>query len=331
MSDHNRSIESLGGPVRQIGGSDAAPACGVEVYGKNRITLWEELTGRRPRMNQTSRPIRRGNTLEDWIGQEYALETGVTVRRRLKPFTNPKFPWMRGNIDRRVTGQRVLLECKSVHPMALMRGEEWGESGSDEVPLHYLLQCVHYNVVADALRTDLAAMFGDELRIYRIERNAQLEARLIELESQVWQAAERDEAPMPMTAAEVRTLHPGDDGSSIIATPLMIAVCEWLYGLKLEYTKAKAEADMLTGQIEVFMAECAELIDESGAVLATWKKAKNSTRTDWRALAHEFEQMLILAHDTLILPSLADVAAARLHADITTPGSRRFLLKKRAQ
>lgn len=309
-------------PVRKIGGSDAGPACGIEVYGKNRITLWQELTGRRERENATSRPIRRGNSLEDWIGSEYALETGTSVRRRLKPFTNPKFPWMRGNIDRRVTGSRVLLECKSVHPMALARGETWGESGSDEVPAHYLLQCVHYNIVADAERTDLAAMFGDELRIYRIERNPELEARVIEHERDLWVHAERDEPPQPLTAAEVRSLYPADDGLGIVATADVIQVCERLAAVKSEWAKLDAEKDALTERVQVFMAEAAELLDESGATLATWKKAKDSSRTDWRDA---------FARLVAFFGSMDAAATAAWIATDQVAGSRRFLLKKRSQ
>jgi putative phage-type endonuclease len=317
----SRSIDSLAGPVRLIGGSDAAPACGVEVFGKNRITLWEELTGRRPRQNITSRPIRRGNSLEDWIGSEYALATDSKVRRRLKPITNRKYPWMRAHIDRRVAGSGVILECKSVHPMALFRGEQWGEAGTDEVPMHYLLQCVHYNIVADAERTDLAAMFGDELRVYPILRNAELEARVIELERQVWEHAERDVAPAPMTAAEVRTLYPSDDASAIVATPEIIQICERLSAVKSEYAKAEAEKDHLTDLVQVFMAECAELVDESGKPLATWWKAKDSVRTNWGKAFGEL----------VVRTGAVDLAAEALaQSEEITAGSRRFLLKKRA-
>jgi putative phage-type endonuclease len=307
-------------PVRLIGGSDAGPACGVEVYGRNRITLWEELTGRRPRPDLTSRPIRRGNSLEDWIGAEYAIETGQDVRRRRKAFVSAKYPWMRAHIDRRVTNTRVILECKSVHPLA-MRSGQWGDAGSDEVPLHYLLQCVHYNVVTNAERTDLAAMFGDELRIYRIARNAELEARLIEREREVWDCAARDEPPMPITAAEVRALYPGDDGSQIVATPELVAVCERLTALKSELDTLGTEKDQLTERLQLFIAECAALIDERGNTLATWKQAKASIETDWKAA---FVRLVKIIDAPETGAQVLDMCTT------TIPGSRRFLLKKGA-
>lgn len=318
-------------PVRQIGGSDAAPACGVEVYGKNRITLWEELTGRRMRSNVDSRPIRRGNSLEDWIGSEYAHETGKAVRRRRKAYTSRKYPWMRAHIDRRITGERVVLECKSVHPMALLRGDTWGEAGSDDVPMHYLLQCVHYNVVTDAERTDVAAMFGDELRIYRVERNAELEARVIEREREVWEHAIADRAPEPMTAAEVLSLYPGDDASAIVADPRVVMACERLASLKRELAGLEGEKDELEELIKVFIAECAILLDEKGTQLATWKQAKGSTKVDWRGAFLAMTQWVATRGDFDDLAVAVEAAAfSQFFNTANVPGSRRFLLKTRA-
>jgi putative phage-type endonuclease len=329
----SEALDILRLPRRRIGGSDAAPACGVEVYGKNRITLWEELTGRRERANATSRPIRRGNTLEDWIGQEYALATEQKVRRRLKPIVNARYPWMRANIDRRVANTRVILECKSVHPLALWRGEEWGEPGSDDVPPHYLLQCVHYNICAEAQRTDLAAMFGDELRIYHIGRtsgNAKaLEARVIELEHDLWRCAERDEPPRPMTAAEVRTLHPSDDASPIVAMPEHVADVERLAVVMSESKALELEWEQLAERLQVYIGECAELIDERGKTLVTWKKAKDSSRTNYR---HALELVGHYLHANSDHPSTWPLDLCALAAWLSTEqtaGTRRFLLKKR--
>lgn len=316
--------------VRSLGGSDAAPACGVDVYGRNRITLWRELVGIEPRRDVTSRPIRRGVTLEDWIANEYALERGVRVRRRRKPIRSERFPFMHATIDRRVAGTGVILECKSVHPLA-KRPETWGDAGTDEVPIHYLLQCVHYNIVADADRTDLAAMFGDELRVYHIPRNAELEARVVELEHELWESARTGVEPEPMTAAEVRSLYPGDDGSSLLATPELVETVERLKAARAEVDAAEEKVAALRETIELALGESATLIAEDGRPLVTWKKAKDSARTEWRRaveLALEgfgIEGVLGAAwqaggaHDAL--------AFAAWCATGIVPGSRRFLVK----
>lgn len=314
-------------PVRKIGGSDAGPACGLEVYGRNRITLWQELTGRLPRPQVDSRPIRRGNSLEDWIGAEYALERGCEVRRRRMPFEPAKYPFMRGNVDRMVTKQNVVLECKSVHPMALYRGEQWGEPGSDEVPLHYLLQCVHYNIVTDAERTDLAAMFGDELRIYTIPRNATLEAKVIEREYEIWKAAEADEPPAPVTVGEVLALHPGDDNTAIVTDAATLAAAERLAHVKRDREALETEEEELSGRIKIFMAECGFLIREFGDEVATWKKAKDSSKTNWLEAFGEI--VICMTESGRIDPETAAgwVKHSIDRTTATVPGSRRFLLK----
>jgi putative phage-type endonuclease len=303
--------------VRTLGGSDAAPACGVEVYGRNRITLWREMTGRAERPNVTSRPIRRGVTLEDWIANEYALARGVRVRRRSKPIRNRAYPWAHATVDRRVAGTRIVLECKSVHPLALFRGEEWGEDGSDDVPAHYLLQCAHYNYVCDAERTDLAAMFGDELRIYHIGRSPELEARMMELERDLWERARADVEPDPLSAAEVRSLYPVDDGSAIVAPPPVVHTVERMARLKAQIKASETELDALRDAVQIVIAEGASLIDETGRELVTWKKAKDSIGTDWQKAFEESAAYLAPEVMRQILEA----------AKVTKPGNRRFLIK----
>lgn len=315
-------------PVRQIGGSDAAIACGFEAFGRNRITLWQELTGQIPRPERTSRPIRRGNSLEDWIGHEYALACGVEVRRRRKPILNDRYPWMRAHIDRRVTGSRVLLECKSVHPMALMRGENWGPDGSDEVPPAYLLQAVHYNIAANADRTDIAAMFGDELRIYPIRRDKALEARVIELEQEVWEHAIRETPPKPRTAAEVRALYPSDDGFGLVADADDLAALERFVGLRKEIKAAEAEKEELEARLQLKLAECSMLLDSEGRELCTWKQAKPTLRTDWRGALMAFAAFHASHYEPQeAVYDLAALAAWSVSGSIA--GSRRFLVKDR--
>ena len=315
---------------RSLGGSDAAPACGVDVYGRNRISLWRELVGLEPRPNLDSRPIRRGVSLEDWIASEYARETGAKVRRRRRPIRSSRFPWMHASVDRRVARSRVILECKSVHPLA-MRSEQWGDAGTDEVPIHYLLQCVHYNVVADAERTDLAAMFGDELRVYHIPRNPELEARVVELERDIWMHAAQGEPPEPMSAADVRTLYARDDGSSLLAGPELVDAAQRLANLRAEIDALDERASAIKDALVLALGECASLIADDGTPLVTFKAAKDSLATDWRAALETF----IRGAETFDPPYSAVLAdAARFAAWCTTftkPGSRRFLLKVKPQ
>ena len=66
---------------------------------------------------------------------------------------------MLANLDRVIVGGRGILECKTT-----ARTEGWGPSGSDEIPLTYYLQLVHYLAVTDSPFADLAVVTNEVCR-----------------------------------------------------------------------------------------------------------------------------------------------------------------------
>jgi putative phage-type endonuclease len=161
-----------------------------------------------------------GKMMESVIADRYAITRGVKVRRSNQILRHPRYPWMIANIDRRIEGERRGLECKNVDVYAWRFGE-WGEEGSDLVPVEYALQVVHYMIVTDLPVFDIAACIGgNRLQVYTIERDPELEELVIDSEARFWQKVETGEEPEFEYEASsaiglLKHLHPGSDGTTI--------------------------------------------------------------------------------------------------------------------
>jgi hypothetical protein len=117
-----------------------------------------------------------------------------------------------------------------------------------------------------------------------------------------------DRRPDPVTAAEVSLAYPSDDGSQVLASA---EVAEQVAAARELAATIKAQEEELSGlktEIQRAMGEGSVLVDQFGAPLASWKKAKDSERFD----ASAFKK----AHPDL----------AAQFTKVQT-GSRRFLLK----
>ena len=90
-------------------------------------------------------------------------------------------PWMATSLDRRVVGEKALVEIKT----ARFPTDEWGRQGTSEIPTHYIVQCQHELAVTGAETCYVAVLFaGSEPRLYVVGRDDELIATLIELEAE---------------------------------------------------------------------------------------------------------------------------------------------------
>ena len=177
--------------TKYLGGSDIGPILGLSKY-RTAVDVWLEKTGQ---VHNTvdNLPIRFGTFAEEFVACEYAQATGYQVAHQIEPITHQEHSYLQGHIDRLVFTNSIdanskpshLLECKTANPFAR---SDWGEVGSDEVPMSYLAQCHWYLALTQLERCDLAVLFGNsEFLIYQIERDAALESTLLEAAVAFWQ------------------------------------------------------------------------------------------------------------------------------------------------
>ncbi|MDZ4360163.1 MAG: YqaJ viral recombinase family protein, partial [Variovorax sp.] len=129
--------------------------------------------------------------LEPIVAAHYTLRTGRQVRRTDTTLQHPKHPWMRATVTREVvaSAEVQLLECLCV-------GMNAAPLWSHGVPEHIRLRLLHLLAVSGQRAVDVIVLLGgQDLQIYRVERDEALIARLIRQERAFWRGVERDEAP----------------------------------------------------------------------------------------------------------------------------------------
>ena len=126
----------------------------------------------------------RGHILEPAIGAHYAKLYDVDIQKgpeyEENPILGPK-AWMHARPDFFVSKgkDRWLVEIKSTRSF----NDLWGPQGTDSIPPHYAAQCVWQMAVTGDSRCDLAAFatFSDEFRVYRLNRDMELEEHIVGL------------------------------------------------------------------------------------------------------------------------------------------------------
>ena len=300
--------------VRQggIGSSDAAAAVGLHPY-KSPLQLWMEKTGRDSHLpkvdpNDDHSPMYWGTLLEPIVAAHYTRRTGYRVRRLHAVLQHPEHPWMLANIDREVVGSAEvqILECKTagIHGSRL-----WSEG----VPEYVQLQVMHQLAVTGKQAADVAVLLGgQDLQVFRIERNEEMIAQLIDLERQFWGYVQRDQEP-PADGSDsadlaLRAMYPRDSGTTLdFSGDLeMSGVFSDLLAVRSVIASQTALEAQLKQRIQQRMGDASRAVFESGEV--SWKRSKDAVALDTVQLLKD-------------QPQLAD--SYRL----SKPGSRRFLVQ----
>lgn len=203
-----------------IGGSDAAAALGVSPY-KTRLELYLEKRGEaEPEDLSENEKVRFGTLLEDTVAEEFCRRRDKSVHRRNAILQHPERDWMIANVDRKVEHEDALLECKTTNPY-YFGTDEWGEEGTDNVPLQYLVQCLHYLEVTDYLKVYLAVLVGGQhLKIYEIEHQPDLQQTIAAKEAEFWNRVQSGNAPTPDYEHDraldlMKRRYPGTSGAEI--------------------------------------------------------------------------------------------------------------------
>ncbi len=268
-----------------IGGSDAATAIGLNPY-KTPYQLWLEKTGRvEPEDLSGNERIHFGNVLEDVVADEFARRTGKKVRRNNRLLVHPEFDFITANLDREVVGEKSILEFKTTDKLYGMT-DDWGEEGTDEVPVTHLLQSHHYIGVTGKDVCSLGALIGgNEYRTYKIERDEDLLKDLFDQEREFWHRhVKADVAPDVSNEKDLllKYGYPKKDTEKQ-AVDLIMEYCWRLREAKMQIKDIEKTHEWMDLAIKDYMGESTVLkSDES--ILATWKRqtAKRLNQTALR-------------------------------------------------
>jgi putative phage-type endonuclease len=226
-----------------LGASDASSVLGINPW-KSPLALYLEKIGESDPIEETE-PMRVGKLLEPIIAGEYERRHGVKLHQQVF-LRHPGYPEIFATLDAmRPDGRPV--EFKSV---GLRSAGEWGEDGSDEIPIHYRAQVYHQLAVSGAEACDVIALIGgQEFRQYTIPRVIDLIRGLLTIELDFWEGVCARRPPEDFEPGDHRLwhkLHPGDAGAISLDDEDRIIVDRYLDASKRKNHAAQEEADLKT-------------------------------------------------------------------------------------
>lgn len=175
-----------------IGGSDVAAVLGLSPW-VSPYQVWADKTGRVPIDLKSNEFEHWGTIMEPILANEFEAQTRKKVFRQNKTFYDPKYPFLRADIDRDVAGEDGFLEIKTAMEY---KSDAWSD---EQIPGPYRLQVQHYMYVLNRTYCYFAYLIGGHrFGIKRYERDDelinQIEPQLIEW----WdEHIIHDEAPDP--------------------------------------------------------------------------------------------------------------------------------------
>ena len=281
-----------------IGSSDAAAACGIHPY-LSMLELWMIKTGRMSSDIDESiegySPLYWGNTLEPMVAKYYQEQTGNKVRRvnAILQHPDPDKAFMLANLDYAITGndEVQILECKTA-------GEHGAKLWRYGVPLYVTCQVQHQLAVTGKTAAHICVLLcGHEAKIYRVERDEQLIASIIDHERLFWQYVETDTPPTPdhseSAAQALKQLYPTAKPSSKVDLR-EDAGANKLFEQLLSYRDYMQELeqrhDQVKHQLQTLIADNEVAVFEKGAI--SWKRSKDSIGLDSKAVAKVHPELL---------------------------------------
>ena len=259
-----------------IGASECAAALGISSF-MTPYELWLIKTGREPEPDLSdNQHVLWGTLLEPVIADYYAKTTGEILDKVDDTFIHPTLPFMLCHPDRLIHGKRKLLQIKTANPFT----KNWGDAGSDEVPLMYLCQVQHEMACTGYDETDLIVFRGTtDVRTYPIKRDQKVIDYIEKQLSHFWNHHVLGDNPPPAkTRNDLKHMFPLNNGDYAEYDP---AIEQHLLARK----KAKeiidsAENDKADAEFEIikFIGDKDGIICDDD-IIATYKADKNGKRT----------------------------------------------------
>lgn len=265
-------------------GSRIAAAAGISPF-ESPFSLYHRMTGAIGEPEET--PVMEwGNRLESAVVQKFADEHPELHVTRTGTWRNDERPWQQGTpdgllwtpdpewtepshpdiIDAPRLDLRALLEVKTAR-----YDDDWGTSGTDQIPVHYLAQVLWY---LDTLGLDLAYVAvlvgGSDYREYLIEYDESEALRLREIGldflAMVKEGIRPDIDGHSQTYQTIKELHPDIEPTTVEVSD---ATAFALFDAKYDYDAAAI----------AFAAARARLADDVGSAhYAYWRGIKVADR-----------------------------------------------------
>jgi putative phage-type endonuclease len=265
-----------------IGGSDAPSIMGMDGYSSAWRVWLDKVVGPQDTFTEDElEAMEFGHEMEALIARRWARRHAVPGRlARCGMLAHPEHPWMRVNLDRRVSDCGLgrgpcILECK--HRSAF-QGGKWSRTGDPEdIPDGPPIQVQHALMITGYSHGHLAAELGHQLRSYVIEADQRLQKTLLEEESWFWHDHVLTRVPPPIDGSErtgriLDTLWGAEPGKILAADGDLAGLVASLRAARGAADELAAVADRQENELKQAMGEHEILTGADGRPLATWKR-----------------------------------------------------------
>ena len=285
-----------------VGASQVAGVLGLDPR-TDSFAIYAEKVGLVPRVDNPTDRMLAGKRFEEPIARWYSEKAGVPVQWWDRTLAHPSRSWQVFSADAWVLrdGGVPVRDYGDIAAHAVGgedsklvswdQSDEWGEDGSDVIPERIALQAQYSCSAANLPYWDIAAaMSMSELRIYRIHRDAEIEAIILEAVERFWFDHVLARIPprpggSPATTDILRRRYPKHVQPLRCATESEWPLIAALKAAKQEAARANRILAECKSQIQYAIGDAEGLL--AGAEKITWRKEKDSVGPDWRAVANE--------------------------------------------
>lgn len=272
ITEEQKEARKLG-----VGGSDISIILGISSY-KTPLQLYLEKKGLLESSFVETPQQYWGNQLEVVIRKEFRKRNKVQVTTPKTTFIHPFHDFMRGNLDGFIPKWNAVFEAKNSNQFM---AQNWGEDGSDVIPMEYLVQIAFYCAILNSPCAYLAVLIGGhDYREFKYTRDMALEESLVAAAKRFWECVQEGIEPPAMNHSDLKLLYPRHDPNSIIKiTPAIAQELTSLVGVRSQLKELDAIEAKYKFAIMQHMKESECLTDDTGKILATWKSNKNGARS----------------------------------------------------
>jgi putative phage-type endonuclease len=256
-----------------------------------------------------------GNALESVIADRYARDAKTALQKG--EFKQSGI--VGGTIDFFDPNSDKIIEIKTAGMRQL---SFWGESTLEQVPTQYLCQVMWYLGLHEKEKADIAVLIaGNDYRVYPITFNPELFGIMKDMAEDFWsQYIIGNKEPTPDGSDDynryLNAVAPQNNGKIAIPTEEVREVVTQVVTLKSELKKIEKNLDIEEQKLKAMIGELDGFKDNT--LTATWKKSKDSEKTDWRSVAMDL---------ALELNNEALWESSRKQHTTISEGSRRLYIK----
>jgi len=305
-----------------VTGTDLAALFGVGYKDASAMTVWLDKTGRSGATADNA-ALRFGRRFERPVLEEYADRESVALiyADSHQLVTTPEYPIIGATLDATRADNGYPVDAKNLG----FRSAEFGEDGSDIMPLKYMLQLTAQMMVTKTEAAVLAVLFNRyEFCRYQMRLDPIVVERILERATRFMDDHVKTDTPPPVDGSESWTKWLGSHLRQRTKTILKAGPDEHEFALALHTTLEQiktyeAEAEMLKNHLKL-------AIGEAGGIEAldwriTWSQSKDRTKIDWEGVARNLAQRIEGEGPGVGVQALKDQVDAHT---TTSPGIRSF-------